>query len=207
MRRSAFACSIGTVEAPTSLSPRAPSGDGRGRAVNVPRMRRVSLPTVVAAVVGLALGAVAIGRLGSRHFVSALVGVHLGWLAGGCALMVLSLLVRAVSWLVVLKAALPGIRVPAAVVARATMIGVMVSAVLPGRLGEAARAMVVGRRVGGVAVVGGTILSQTLLNLVALVALGAAVIASTGVLSAPIGAVLAIGAPAALTGLVLAAPA
>jgi phosphatidylinositol alpha-mannosyltransferase len=177
------------------------------RAVNRPRRWRLSSPAMVAAVIGSALGAVAISRLGVRHVVSSLVGVHVGWLAAGGALMVLSLLVRAVSWLVVLKAALPGIRVPAAVVARATMIGVMVSAVLPGRLGEAARAMVVGRRVGGVAVVGGTILSQTLINLAALVALSAAVITSTGVLSAPIGAVVAIGAPAALAGLVLVAPA
>jgi phosphatidylinositol alpha-mannosyltransferase len=162
---------------------------------------------LIAGVVGLALGAVAISRLGLHGIATSLGGVHIGWLAGGCALMVLSLLVRAVSWLVVLKAALPGTRVPAAVVARATMIGVMVSAVLPGRLGEAARAVVVGRRIGGVAVVGGTILSQTLLNLAALVALGAAVIASTGVLSAPIGAALAIAAPAVLAGLVLVAPA
>jgi phosphatidylinositol alpha-mannosyltransferase len=189
------ACSIGTVEGPTS------------RAVSMPRMRRMSLPAVVAAVVGLALGAVAISPPGPRQVLSALVGVQLGWLAGGCALMVLSLLVRAGSWLVVLKAALPGTRIPPAVVARATMIGVMVSAVLPGRLGEAARAIVVGRRVGAVAVVGGTILSQTLLNLAALVALGAAVIASTGVLGASIGAVLAIGAPAALVGLTFVAPA
>jgi phosphatidylinositol alpha-mannosyltransferase len=86
------------------------------------------------------------------------------------------------------------------------MIGVMVSAVLPGRLGEPARAMIVARRVGGVAVVAGTILSQTLLNLVALVALGAAVIASSRVLSAPPGAFLALAAPAALVVLVLLVP-
>jgi phosphatidylinositol alpha-mannosyltransferase len=172
-----------------------------------PRRRRLSLPAWLAAVVGVVLGAVAINRLGSHHLVSSLVGVKLQWLAAATALMVLSLLLRAVSWLVVLRAALPGTRVPAAVVARATMIGVMVSAVLPGRVGEAARAVVVARRVGGVAVVAGTILSQTLLNLVALVALGAAVIASTGVLSAPVGALLAIGAPATLVGLMLLAPA
>jgi phosphatidylinositol alpha-mannosyltransferase len=198
MRRSASASSIARVEDPTS---------GADPALNAPRKRRVSLPAAAAAIVGLALGAIAIGRLGSRDVIGSLAGVRLGWLAVGCALMMLSLLVRAVSWVVVLKAALPGTRVPAALVARATMIGVMVSAVLPGRLGEPARAMVVGRRVGGVAVVGGTILSQTLLNLAALVTLGAAVIASTGVLSAPIGAALAIGAPAALVGLTLVAPA
>jgi phosphatidylinositol alpha-mannosyltransferase len=120
--------------------------------------------------------------------------------------MVLSMLMRALSWLVVLRAALPGADVPAAMVVRATMIGVMVSAVFPGRLGEAARAVVVARRVGTVSVVAGTILSQTMLNLVALVALGAAVITSTGALSAPVGALLALCAPLALVGLMLVAP-
>jgi phosphatidylinositol alpha-mannosyltransferase len=171
-----------------------------------PRRRRVSLPAIIAALVGLGLAAVAISRLGLHNVVHALVGVHLGWLALAAVLMVLSLLVRAVSWLVVLRAALPGARVPAPLVARATMIGVMVSAVFPGRLGEAARAIVVARRVGSIALVAGTILSQTMLNLVALVALGAAVITSTGVLSAPVGALLALSAPLALVGLMLVAP-
>ena len=171
-----------------------------------PRHRRVSLPAGVAAVLGLGLCAAAISRLGLHALVSSLIGVAPRWLVAACALMVLSLLVRAVVWLVVLRAALPGTRIPAAVVARATMVGVMVSAVLPGRLGEPARAMIVARRVGGIAIVAGTILSQTLLNLVALVALGAAVIASTRVLSAPAGALLALGAPGALVGVVLVAP-
>jgi phosphatidylinositol alpha-mannosyltransferase len=175
--------------------------------MSVPRRRRrVSIRVGIAVVVGVGLAAAAISRLGWHHVLSSLVGVHLLWLAVATALMMLSLLLRACSWFVVLRAALPGARVPAGVVARATMIGVMVSAVLPGRVGEAARAVVVARRVGGVAVVAGTILSQTLLNLVALVALGAAVITSTGVLSAPVGALLAIGAPAGLVGLILVAP-
>jgi phosphatidylinositol alpha-mannosyltransferase len=171
-----------------------------------PRRRRVSLPAVLAALVGLGLTAVAIGHLGLHNVLHALVGVHLGWLALAAVLMVLSMLMRALSWLVVLRAALPGADVPAAMVVRATMIGVMVSAVFPGRLGEAARAVVVARRVGTVSVVAGTILSQTMLNLVALVALGAAVITSTGALSAPVGALLALCAPLALVGLMLVAP-
>ena len=170
------------------------------------RRRRVSLPALLAALVGLGLAAAAIGHLGPHNVLHALVGVHLGWLALAGVLMVLSMLMRALSWLVVLRAALPGAAVPAAVVVRATMIGVMVSAVFPGRLGEAARAIVVARRVGTVSVVAGTILSQTMLNLVALVALGAAVITSTGVLSAPVGALLALSAPLALVGLMLIAP-
>jgi phosphatidylinositol alpha-mannosyltransferase len=171
-----------------------------------PGRRRASLPAILAALVGVGLAAVAIGRLGLHHVVHSLVGVHFGWLALAAALMVLSLLVRAVSWLVVLRAALPGEAVPAPLVVRATMIGVMVSAVFPGRLGEAARAIVVARRVGSIAVVAGTILSQTMLNLVALVALGAAVITSTGAFSAPVGALLSLSAPLALVGLMLILP-
>ncbi len=171
-----------------------------------PRRRRVSLPALLAALVGLGLAAAAIGHLGPHNVLHALVGVHLGWLALAAVLMVLSMLMRALSWLVVLRAALPGVAVPAGLVVRATMIGVMVSAVFPGRLGEAARAIVVARRVGTVSVVAGTILSQTMLNLVALVALGAAVITSTGSLSAPVGALLALSAPLALVGLMLIAP-
>ena len=166
----------------------------------------MSLPVGLAAVVGLALGGAAIRRLPLPAVVNSLVGVAPGWLIVACALMVLSLLVRAVAWLVVLRAAVPGARIAASMVARATMIGGMVSAVLPGRLGEPARAMIVGRRVGGVAVVAGTILSQTLLNLVALAMLAAAVVASTRVLSGPTTALLALGAPAVVVGVVLIAP-
>jgi phosphatidyl-myo-inositol alpha-mannosyltransferase len=60
--------------------------------------------------------------------------------------------------------------------------------------------------VGSVSVVAGTILSQTLLNLIALAALGAAVITSTGMLSAPLAALLVISAPLALVGLMLIVP-
>lgn len=181
-------------------------GDDDRAATVRSRRRRVSWPVGLATLVGLGLGAAAISRLGLHTVVSSLSGVAPGWLVVACALMMLSLLVRAVAWLVVLRAALPGTRIPASVVARATMIGVMVSAVLPGRLGEPARAMIVGRRVGGVAVVAGTILSQTLLNLVALVALAAAVIVSTRVLSGPTGALLGVSAPLALVGMVLVGP-
>src|SRR3954447_12774557 len=78
------------------------------------RRTRVSLPVGIAALLGLGLGAVAISRLGLHHRVTSLGPVRPGWLAAACALMVLSLLLRACSWLAVLRAALPGIRVPAA---------------------------------------------------------------------------------------------
>ena len=200
-----------SVSPPRSAEPAPVAGPGlpgkdHRRATASSGRRRVSLRAGLAVILGLGMGAAAIGRLGVHPLVSSLTGVAPGWLAVACALMVLSLLVRAVAWLAVLRAAVPGTRIPASLIARATMIGVMVSAVLPGRLGEPARAMIVARRVGGVAIVAGTIISQTLLNLVALVTLAALAIASTHVLSGPTGALVGLGAPAALVTLVLVAP-
>jgi phosphatidylinositol alpha-mannosyltransferase len=64
------------------------------------------------------------------------------------------------------------------------MVGVLMSATLPARLGEPSRALIVARRVGRVRerlpVVLGSIVSQTLLNLVALAILGAIMFGTVG---------------------------
>jgi phosphatidylinositol alpha-mannosyltransferase len=90
---------------------------------------------------------------------------------------------RAASWYAIAKAALPGRPVRRRDVTAATMIGVLMSATLPARLGEPARAMVMARRVGRVRetfpVLLGTLVSQTVLNIVALVILGIIIVAST----------------------------
>ena len=63
------------------------------------------------------------------------------------------------------------------------MIGVLMSATLPARLGEPARAMVLSRRTGRVRetfpVLLGTLVSQTVLNIFALVLLGVIIVSST----------------------------
>ena len=65
------------------------------------------------------------------------------------------------------------------------MIGVLMSATLPARLGEPSRALIVARRVGRVRdrlpVVLGTLVSQTLLNILALVVLGTIMFATVGI--------------------------
>ena len=95
------------------------------------------------------------------------------------------MMVRAEAWHAVLKAALPGIRVRSRDTARGTMIGVLMSATLPARLGEPSRALIVARRLGRVRerfpVVLGTLVSQTLLNIVALAILGTVMFATVGV--------------------------
>ncbi len=112
----------------------------------------------------------AITRLDLRHIAHALFSASPGWIVLAIVLMMLSLLARSSSWQTVLRAALPSDRVPWTAVARATMIGVMASAVFPGRVGEPTRIVVLSRRLEGPAsrtfpVVAGTVLSQTLINL------------------------------------------
>ena len=70
------------------------------------------------------------------------------WVLVAFALMCASMLLRAEAWHAILRAALPGIRVRRRDAARGTMIGVLMSATLPARLGEPSRALIVARRVG-----------------------------------------------------------
>jgi phosphatidyl-myo-inositol alpha-mannosyltransferase len=150
---------------------------------------RIARPVllVTLALVLAALLAFAASRLNLPHVANALISASPGWIVAAFALMMLSLFLRALSWRAVLRAALPHTPVPLAPVARATMIGVMASAVLPGRIGEPTRVVVLSRRLPGRAtrtfpVVAGTVLSQTLINLVALGILGAVTFASVPLL-------------------------
>jgi phosphatidyl-myo-inositol alpha-mannosyltransferase len=95
--------------------------------------------------------------------------------------------------------------------ARGTMIGVLMSATMPARLGEPSRALIVARRLGRMRdrfpVVLGTIVSQTLLNILALVALGAMMFATVGIFRGREDAlVIATVAPLVLLLLVIATP-
>ena len=91
------------------------------------------------------------------------------------------------------------------------MIGVLMSATLPARLGEPSRALIVARRVGRVRdrfpIVLGTLVSQTLLNILALVVLGGVMFHTVGLFQGNEDAlVVATIAPVVLLALVLSAP-
>src|SRR5256714_13217325 len=125
--------------------------------------------------------------------------------------MSISMLARAESWHAILGAGLPGARVGRRHAARGVMIGVLMSATLPARLGEPWRALIVARRLGRVRgrlpVVLGTLVSQTLLNLVALAVLGAVMFATVGLFHGHEGAVVLVAAaPFAAVALVVVAP-
>ncbi len=91
------------------------------------------------------------------------------------------------------------------------MIGVLMSATLPARLGEPSRALIMSRRLGRMRdrfpVVLGTLVSQTLLNILALCVLGSVMFATVGVFSRGEDALVFVtAAPVVLLLLVISAP-
>jgi phosphatidylinositol alpha-mannosyltransferase len=169
----------GRVRRLPSVEPRA-AASGRRRAVRV--ARKVALGA--GAAVGAGLAVMALDRIGLDSIGMALVAATPVWVLVGFALMCASMLIRAEAWNAILKAALPGTNVRRRDTARGTMIGVLMSATLPARLGEPSRALIVARRIGRVRerlpVVLGTIVSQTLLNILAVALLGAVMFATVG---------------------------
>ncbi len=159
-----------------SLEPAPAATGGRHRLA-----RRIAVG--VAGVLGVGLTLLAAQRIGVDNVVQSIVASDLAWVLAATALMCASMLLRAGSWYAIARSALPNVALRRRDVTSATMIGVLMSATLPARLGEPARAMVLSRRTGRVRetfpVLLGTLVSQTVLNIVALVLLGAIIVAST----------------------------
>jgi phosphatidylinositol alpha-mannosyltransferase len=159
-----------------SLDPAPAASGGRGRIA-----RRIAIG--VAGVLGVGLTLLAAQRIGVDKVVSSIVGSDLGWVIVATALMCASMLLRAGAWYSISRSALPNTPLRRRDVTSATMIGVLMSATLPARLGEPARAMVLSRRTGRVRetfpVLLGTLVSQTVINILALVLLGVIIVSST----------------------------
>jgi phosphatidyl-myo-inositol alpha-mannosyltransferase len=160
-----------------SLDP-APAQQGkRGRRI----ARRVGL--AAAAGLGALLTFEALKRIGVNEVAESIVRSDLSWVLVAFALMSISMFFRAASWYWIARAALPNSPVRRRDVTSATMIGVLMSATLPARLGEPARALALARRTGRMRetfpVLLGTLVSQTLLNLVALGLLGVIIVSTT----------------------------
>ena len=163
-----------------SLEPKAPQATRRTAAQVV---RRVAVVAAAAGVIGMA--ALALDKIGIESIGRAIVAATPVWVLVAFGLMCVSMLIRAEAWHAILRAALPCTRIHRRDAARATMIGVLMSATLPARLGEPSRALIMARRVGRVRdripVVLGTLVSQTLLNILALVVLGSVMFATVGI--------------------------
>ncbi len=161
---------------PSLDPPRVQSGSRRRRLA-----RRLGLG--VAGALGVGLTALAAQKIGVDNVLASIVRSDASWVLVACLLMALSLFFRAASWYGIVRAALVNRPVRRRDVTSATMIGVLMSATLPARLGEPARAMTLARRVGRMRetfpVLLGTLVSQTLLNIVALALLGVIIVSTT----------------------------
>ncbi len=188
---------MGASENPPSL----PSHSGRRRA-------GIALTVVLLG----ALVAFALSRLDLARIGHALITATPGWVAMALVLMALSLVMRSISWHAVLRAALPDTAIPRWPVVRATMIGVMGSAVFPGRIGEPSRVLVLSRRIEGsnrtlLPIIAGTVFSQTLINLLALAILAAITFTSVPLLHGHLtGVEAAVGGPLLVCLLVVLGP-
>ncbi|MFN8217633.1 MAG: lysylphosphatidylglycerol synthase domain-containing protein [Solirubrobacterales bacterium] len=160
-----------------SLDPPLARDGKRGRRV----ARRIGLG--VAGILGVGLTLLAAQKIGVDNVVESIVRSDYTLVLVACALMASSLFFRAASWYWIARAALPNRPVRRRDVTSATMVGVLMSATLPARLGEPARALTLARRTGRMRetfpVLLGTLVSQTMLNLVALVLLGVIIVSTT----------------------------
>ena len=176
--------------APADGGPRRPARSGCRRSSPLPRASahrradRAPRRLAVAALAALAGAYLALQHIGLDRIGHSLVTSSPTWVLVGLALMCVSMLFRAVSWHAILKAALPDMRPRLADAWQGTAVGVLMSATLPARLGEPSRALIVARRLGrpreALPVVVGTLVSQTLLNVLALVILGVVMFSTVG---------------------------
>jgi phosphatidyl-myo-inositol alpha-mannosyltransferase len=190
--------------APADLQPRVPSERLPSLAAERPplvgrrrRLRTLRRAGVLASsLAGAALGAFALQRVGVTRVAASLLASKPGLLAAGLALMCAAMFARAIAWHSILAAAPTWRRAKRRDAMQGTFIGVLMSATLPARLGEPSRALIVARRLGRaretLPVVLGTMLSQTLLNLLALTVLGGVAISSVSVLDGHDRALLAL---------------
>ena len=190
-----------------SLEPPLTGPQRHGKALGV--ARRVGLATV--SIGGAVLAFLALQKIGLTNIASALITASPTLVLLGLAIMCSAMVLRAVSWHAILRAALPRSRVRMSDAAQGTFIGVLMSSTLPARLGEPSRALVVARRTGrpreNLPIVLGTVVSQTLLNIVALIVLGAIMFSSVDLFNGHQNALLVAAlAPLALLLVVLITP-
>ncbi len=179
--------------APADLLPRIPAQrlesleTAPARATRPRRVRALRrLALLATSLVGGGLAVLALQRVGFARVAASLLASKPGLVAAGLGLMCASMFVRALSWHAILLAAPTWRRAKRRDAMQGTFIGVLMSSTLPARLGETSRALIVARRLGRaretLPVVLGTMVSQTLLNLLALAILGGVTLSSVSVL-------------------------
>jgi phosphatidylinositol alpha-mannosyltransferase len=167
-----------------SLKAQAPTMPASDRARRVRTLRRLGLAG--SSLLGAGLAALALQHIGVTRVAASLLASKPGLLFAGLAVMCASMFVRALAWHAILVVAPTWRRARRRDAMQGTFIGVLMSSTLPARLGEPSRALIVARRLGRaretLPVVLGTMVSQTLLNLLALLILGSVTLSSVSVL-------------------------
>jgi phosphatidyl-myo-inositol alpha-mannosyltransferase len=147
-------------------------------------LRRAGL--AASTLIGGGLAALALQHIGLARVAASLLASKPGLVAAGLATMCAAMFVRALAWHSILSVAPTWRRAKRRDAMQGTFIGVLMSATLPARLGEPSRALIVARRLGRaretLPVVLGTMVSQTLLNLLALAILGSVTLTSVSAL-------------------------
>jgi phosphatidylinositol alpha-mannosyltransferase len=195
-----------------SLQPGRPATAVAGSPASARRLRALRRAALAgSSVLGTALAALALERVGVARVAASLVASKPGLVAAGVALMCAAMFARAIAWHAILSAAPTWRPAKRRDAMQGTFIGVLMSSTLPARLGEPSRALILARRLGRaretLPVVAGTIVSQTLLNLLALSVLGAVTLSRVSVLDGHDRDLVLIAlAPLAAILLVLAAP-
>jgi phosphatidylinositol alpha-mannosyltransferase len=176
-----------------SLAPEPPPLVGRERRIRT--LRRAGL--VASSLAGGALAGLALQRVGVTRVAASLLASKPGLLVAGLALMCAAMFTRAIAWHAILSAAPTWRRAKRRDAMQGTFIGVLMSSTLPARLGEPSRALIVARRLGRaretLPVILGTMVSQTLLNLLALAILGGVTLSSASALDSHYRALLLVG--------------
>lgn len=135
-------------------------------------------------------------RIGIAEVIASIVSSKPGLIAAGLGLMCAAMVLRGLAWHAILSASSTWRQARRRDALQGTFIGVLMSATLPVRLGETSRALVVARRIGRaretLPIVLGSIVSQTLLNVIALCILGVASMLSVNLLRGD-GILLALG--------------
>jgi phosphatidylinositol alpha-mannosyltransferase len=135
------------------------------------RLSRTHLGSATVLLMFGAMVALAVTRINLGAASTLLANASLFWVLIAALAVAAAFLLRSESWYAALRAALPGSRISRPVVARSLLIGVAVSTLTPARIGEAVRTWLLSRRIGEQGVlptVLGTVVAQTLLNLLAL---------------------------------------
>ena len=160
------------------------AGPASGRMRRVRTLRRIGLAT--SSLLGLGLASLALQRIGVTRVAASLLASRPGLLAAGLAVMCCAMFVRALAWHAILVVAPTWRRARRRDAMQGTFIGVLMSSTLPARMGEPSRALIVARRLGRaretLPVVLGTMVSQTLLNVLALLILGCVTLSTVSVL-------------------------